>query len=388
MFRNINFLSLSPTLDFRGLSIAWAPFTYLCVLTFVMLMCSVASAQETQVAHTVKTDLEQARALILEEMEDKEYPGLAISVWRQGELIWSEGFGYANIEDEVPVSPSESLFRIGSISKALTSAGLARLVAEREFDLDAPIQQYVPYFPKKRWTITTRQVAQHTAGIRHYRGLEFWSNVHYDHVRDALAVFMEDTLLFRPGSDYAYSSYGWNLVSAAIEGSAGVPFIEFMQSNVFEPLGMHHTHPDDVKLTKLNRVTFYDYLNEVNTVSPDVDLSIKWAGGGFLSTSEDLIRFGEAMLHHRLVDLKTTQSFWTPAALEDGKSTNYGLGWASRTTEVDAQWVGHGGGSIGGSSMFIIYPDEELIVVLLINRTRAAAQSLAFRVATAFLGTN
>jgi CubicO group peptidase (beta-lactamase class C family) len=94
------------------------------------------------------------------------------------------------------------------------------------------------------------------------------------------------------------------------------------------------------------------------------------------------------MLHHRLVDLKTTQSFWTPATLEDGKSTNYGLGWASRTTEVDAQWVGHGGGSIGGSSMFIIYPDEELIVVLLINRTRAAAQSLAFRVATAFLGTN
>jgi CubicO group peptidase (beta-lactamase class C family) len=321
----------------------------------------------------------------LEALEAKEYPGVAVSVWQRGELIWSEGFGYANIADKIAVSPSESLFRIGSISKTLTSAGLARLVAERDFDLDAPIQRYVPYFPEKRWTITTRQVAQHTAGIRHYRGFEFFSIVHYDHVKDAISVFSEDTLLFKPGSDYAYSSYGWNLVSAAIEGGSGIPFIEFMDSEVFTPLGMEHTFPDDINLTDLNRVTFYDYVNDENAVSPDVDNSIKWAGGGFLSTSEDLIRFGAGILNNTLIDRATTQTFWASGMLDDGKATNYGLGWSSGKTDDDVRWVGHGGGSVGGSSMFIVFPEAELVVVLLINRNRAAAQPLAFRVASEFL---
>jgi CubicO group peptidase (beta-lactamase class C family) len=334
--------------------------------------------QDSIIAHT--------RVLVQREFSKQNYPGLAVTVWQEGELLWSEGFGYASIEDSVKVDPGSSLFRIGSVSKTLTATGLAKLVERKALDLDEPVQKYVVDFPEKPWPITTRQVAQHTAGIRHYAGLEFYSNVHYASVRDALNVFMHDTLLFMPGEKFSYSSYGWNLVSAAMEGASGSPFPEFMQTEVFVPAKMFDTYPDDVRLTHLPRVSFYNFLSGNNIIAPQVDNSIKWAGGGFLSTAEDLIRFGVAILNHDLVDESTTKLFWTTATLPSGQVTNYGIGWATNTDKRDRRWVGHSGGSVGGSSMFLVYPEEELIVVTLVNRSGANAQELGFTIADQFLG--
>lgn len=333
--------------------------------------------QDTLIAHV--------RKLVQREFNKENYPGLAVAVWQDGHVHWSEGFGFANIKDSIAVDPSRSLFRIGSVSKTLSAAGLAKLVEQGKLDLDVPIQQYVPDFPIKPWPVTTRQVANHTAGIRHYQGFEFFSNTYYSTVRDALEVFMHDTLLFTPGEKFSYSSFGWNLVSAAMEGASEIPFTDYMHEEIFKSTNMLNTFPDDSRRVDLPRVAFYDLLSGQNMLSPQVDNSIKWAGGGFLSTTEDLLKFGIAILNHELVKEETQMIFWTPPTLPNGKQTNYGLGWATNTDKHNYRWVGHSGGSVGGSSMFLMYPEEKLIVVTLINRSRANAQDLAFTIADQFL---
>ena len=171
-------------------------------------------------------------------------PGVSIAVARSGELVWSEGIGCADLEQQVPVS-TRSRLRIGSVSKPLTSVALGLLVEDGRLDLDAPVQAYVPDFPKKGWPITTRQLAGHLAGVRHYQGNEFEIRDHYATVRQGLSIFENDPLLFEPGTKFSYSSYGWNLISAVLEGSAREPFLSLMERRVFAPASMRHTAADD-----------------------------------------------------------------------------------------------------------------------------------------------
>src|SRR5262249_21044453 len=151
-------------------------------------------------------------------------------------------------------------FRLGSVSKVLTAAGLAKLVEEGKLDLDAPIQQYAPSFPTKPWPVTTRQLAGHTAGIRHYEQKDFTGllagSPHFESVTKSLGIFANDPLLFQPGSSYAYSSYGWVLISAVMEGASKQEFLSFMQGSVFEPLGLRNIAPDHVDAIIPHRTAF------------------------------------------------------------------------------------------------------------------------------------
>jgi serine beta-lactamase-like protein LACTB, mitochondrial len=157
-------------------------------------------------------------------MEQGHFPGLAVAVVDAKKNIWTSGYGYANLEKKLPVDPAEHLFRIGSISKTVTASGLARLYERGEINLDLPISTYYRDCPKQLRNLTLRQVSGHLAGIRHYRGLEFLSNIHYNNVTDPLEVFIHDTLLCLPGDKFNYSTYAWTLVSAVMEKSIQKPF--------------------------------------------------------------------------------------------------------------------------------------------------------------------
>ncbi|HEX6643571.1 MAG TPA: serine hydrolase domain-containing protein, partial [Gemmatimonadales bacterium] len=161
----------------------------------------------------------RARQFIVDSIARVGIPGVSITVMRDGRIVWSEGIGWADLEQRVPVTPL-TRFRVGSVSKSLTAAAVGLLVERGRLDLDAPVQRYVPAFPEKRYPITTRLVAGHLAGIRHYAGNEFLSMRPYASVTEGLEIFQHDSLLFHPGTRYLYSSYGWNLVSAVIEGAS------------------------------------------------------------------------------------------------------------------------------------------------------------------------
>ncbi len=306
--------------------------------------------------------------------------GLAVAVSVCGEIVWTGEYGYADLENQVPVT-AETRFRVGSVSKTLTAAALGQLVEAGKLDWDGEIQTYVPAFPRKRYLVTVRQVAGHVGGIRHYAGNEFMSDVRYETINDALAVFKNDPLLSEPGTEYNYSSYGWNLLSAVVEGASGQSFLDYMKVRVFEPAGMSSTLADDNLTLIPNRTQFYhfDEAEETNGNAPYVDNSIKWAGGGFLSTPSDILRFGRAIYDGTLVNEDTQNLLVTGMTTRDGADTGYGIGWSTdmlnreldraedhfpqevldRTRALigDHRIAGHSGGSVGGLTLFLTTPD-------------------------------
>jgi len=319
-------------------------------------------------------------------MAESGSPGVAVAVGIEGDLLWSAGFGYANVETRTPVDPAVTRFRVGSVSKPMTAAALGQLLDAGKLDLDAPVQEYVPSFPEKRWPVTTRLVAGHLNGIRSYRNQEFMSTDHYASVNHGLILFRDDTLLHEPGTRYAYSSYGWNLLSAVVEGASGEGFLPYMQTHVFDPLGMQQTTADHVDSILVGRTGYYRIEKSGVLVNERaVDNSYKWAGGGFLSTAEDLVRFGFGHLQGQIMSPETIELFQTSQTTLDGETTNYGIGWSLGTDAFGRRRVGHGGGSVGGSTTFWTYPDEDLVFVMISNLSGFKAGNVPDEIVNLFL---
>lgn len=356
-------------------------------LFFAILVYPMITQAQVAAPAAVETDVDQARALVRELMTTNRIPGLSISVAEDGELVWSEGFGLADLEQQVPVDPSRTKFRIGSVSKPMTTVGLARLYEEGKVDLDRSIQYYLPDFPRKRDTFTLRQLGGHLAGIRHYRGEEFLSNKYYSTVAEGLAMFAQDTLLFPPGTKYSYSSYGFNLISAVMEKAAGRDFLVYMREAVFTPLGLTNTYADNNQAIIPYRSRFYSlYQLTGETVNaPAVDNSYKWAGGGFLSTSEDLVKFGNQLLDNTFLSEETLQEFIRPQRTAAGESTNYGIGFASGRDELGRPWFGHSGGSVGGVTQFLVFPEQRLVIAIVTNASSVRYGRVPEQIAALFM---
>ncbi len=253
-------------------------------------------------------------------------------------------------------------------------------------DLDAPVQRYVPSFPVKRWPVTTRQLAGHIGGVRHYRGMENLSARRYPTVLSGLEIFREDSLIHEPGTSYSYSSYGWNLISAVIEGVSGVPFLDFMDASVFGPLGMRHTTAGHTDQVIPHRTRFYSVSPDGRVVNaPFVDNSYKWAGGGFLSTPEDLLLFARAHLSDGFLEEATLEKLFTSQELRNGSVTGYGIGWRITTNQRGERVVSHSGGSVGGRTMLTLNRDAQWMVALVANLSQAPIDAaLATRVEELF----
>jgi serine beta-lactamase-like protein LACTB, mitochondrial len=309
---------------------------------------------------------EQARA-VGKELLARGIPGLSVAVAVDGKIVYSEGFGYADLEERVPVWPATK-FRIGSVSKPLTSAALVLLVEQGKLDLDAPVQKYVPTFPGKGSPITSRMLAGHLGGIRHYKDDEFLISKHYDKVLEGLKIFQDDPLVAPPGTQFNYSSYGYNLLSAVVEGASGQDFLSFMRQRVFTPLGLRDTVADQPADIIPQRARFYTrYKDKPVRNAPFVDNSYKWAGGGFLSSAEDLVRFGSALLQPGFLKPESLRLLFTSQKTSDGKETGYGMGWAIHNSKSGQRVYEHAGGSAGGSSQLILYPDAHVVVAMICN---------------------
>ncbi len=310
------------------------------------------------------------RTLVCERLATR-IPGVQVAVAVNGKLVWSEGFGYADAAPKRPVT-RETQFRIGSVSKPLTATAVALLYEQGKLDLDAPVQRYVPTFPEKGYPITTRQLGGHLAGIRHYEGQEFFSNRHYATVLDGLKIFQGDSLLFPPGTRFSYSSYAWNLVSAVVEGASGDDFLHYMSMHVLRPLGLTHTAPDRVDSLVPGRTQFYDRDSAgILHIAPTVDNSYKWAGGGFISTAEDLVRFGSALLDPGFLKPETLDLLFTSQRTSAGTETGYGIGWFVRTDSLGHRWAFHGGSAVGGTAVFGLDRDSRVVVAILTNLSDA-----------------
>ncbi|MBL8271939.1 serine hydrolase domain-containing protein [Steroidobacter sp.] len=299
-------------------------------------------------------------------VEQERIPGLAIAVAKEGEMLWSEGFGYANLELKVPVTP-RTRFRIASISKSLTATCVMRLAEAGKLDLDAPLRRYLPAYPESGRAITVRQLASHRAGIVHYSDEDMINTVHYPTMSAALARFKDRPLASAPGTHYLYSSFGYNLIGAVVESVTQQNFPAAMQACVLGPLSLQGTVPDEYGKVIDNRTAFYE-IDSTGAVSnaPAVDNSDLWPGGGYLSTAEDLVRFATAVVFGDFLRPQSRQSMLTPVPENVSEQQFYGMGWSTRTAE-GMTIVGHSGAHFGATTRLSVYREPRLAVAVLTN---------------------
>ncbi len=307
-------------------------------------------------------------------------PGMAVTILKEGKVVLEKGYGHADLEKKIPVNPQNTVFRIASISKCITGIALAKMVEEGLLDLDASFYEYVPYFPKKEHDFTLRQLASHTAGIRAYRGKEFALNRPFS-IKDSIEVFKNDPLVFEPGKGYLYNSFDFVLLSLAMQEAAGIPFEDYVKEKVLDPLRLDNTFPacqversrDLYKKCGLLESQFYTKTATGFKKAGQVNNHYKMAGGGYLSTSNDIAKLGNAILNQELVKTEILEEVFTSQKV-NGEPTYYGLGFQVSQDAMGKKFVGHVGNSIGAYSNFFVYPDEKLVISILINCTDPKVQ--------------
>lgn len=283
-------------------------------------------------------------------------------------MILQKGYGYADIDDKTRVDPKHTIFRVGSVSKPIAATALAKMVAEGTISLDASFYDYVPYYPKKKYDFTIRQLAGHTSGIRGYEGKEYALNEPYT-IKESITVFKDDPLMYVPGENYIYNTFDWVLISLAMQEASGIPFEEYVRTRVLEPLGMKNTQVEIPGKLPKKLVSFYSKFASGFRKSVPVDNRWKLAGGGYLSTSEDIARFGQAYLDKKITDDTVLSQFLTSNFYKE-TPTWYGLGWEVSKDKQGRPYYGHMGNGVGVHSRFYVYPKEQMVFSVLINCTR------------------
>jgi CubicO group peptidase (beta-lactamase class C family) len=337
--------------------------------------------------------VDQGRQIARASLVEQNLPGLAVAIGVGGEIVWAEGFGWADLENRVPVAPGLR-FRIGHVSKVLTSAAVGLLVEQGRLRLDDEIQKYVPTFPRKQWPVTLRQLMGHMAGVRHYPGEEAdIPSGHCERASEGLQSFANDPLLFEPETQSRYSTYGWVLVSAVVEAAANEPFFTFMRTQIFTPLGMTDTTPDSATDPIPDRATFYfprfSGDNQFGQeVAKPVDYSCFAGAGAFLSTPVDLVRFGIALSSGKLLQPDTVRRLQTPQTLTSGKDSEFGLGWMLETIPLAGEPTRLASDAsrslLGGSTSFLTFPERGLVVAVTSNTSYAGTRSVALKLAEVF----
>jgi CubicO group peptidase (beta-lactamase class C family) len=314
-------------------------------------------------------------------------PGCALGVFREGEIDYARGYGMANLELSVAITPS-TVFDIGSTSKQFSAFAILLLEQEGKLDIDDDVRKYVPEIPDSGPRITLRNLMQHTSGLRDYLELFYLAGIHWKDVttaEDALeAIVRQKALNFEPGDEYLYSNSGYFLLSEIVKRVSGKTLPEFARERIFEPLGMRHTrYLDDPQDVVPYRSTGYDFTSEGEL---EIDMSDfeQTGDGAVYTTVEDLFLWDQNFYHPQVGTKEILERMQTPGALPSGKPMSYGLGLTLRTYR-GLKTVSHGGSWAGYRAELLRFPEQELAVACLCNLGAANPTELARKVAEVYL---
>lgn len=320
--------------------------------------------------------VEQARAI-------HGLPSLTAAVAIDGKVVWAAAAGWSDVETRTPATLT-TRYRIGSTSKAVTATLLARLVDRGTMSLDAPARTWAAQLPNPQWlALKPRQLASHSAGIVDYgqnRDLVgLFHSLHerkqFESVMDSLSVFDGNRLKSPPGVAFRYTSFDVVLLSALMEAASGTSFLDLIQREIANPLGATTLSADYQDRPMPDRATFYWRKKQNLRRWRHVNHSYKWAAGGLIASSSDLVRIGSAWLNPEYIQPETREAFWMPQKLANGmvNPQSYAIGWRSNLNptllgEGCPLWnVHHGGVSKGAYSWLVIYPEFRLVVAINAN---------------------
>ncbi len=323
-----------------------------------------ATAQEDRLSRFAAA-IKAFEAFVAEQMFFDRMPGLSVGFIKD-DFTWARGFGYADLENKVPAK-AESSYRLASVTKTITAAAVLQLAEEGKINLEAEIQAYVPYFPRKKWPVTVRQLLGHIGGISHYRDYAKEGHIKEPkNTREALAIFQSFDLVAEPGSRYNYSSYGFNLLGAAVEGASGLPYGEYITKRIFEPLGMDSSRLDNPLDLIPDRVRGYQIVKGELKNSEFVDVSSRFAGGGLRSTVVDLLKYARGIINGELLSQPTWKKMFSSMTLRNGFFTWYGMGWDMQPWDGRFA-VSHGGSQPETRTHLLIFPADGFAVAIASN---------------------
>jgi CubicO group peptidase (beta-lactamase class C family) len=321
--------------------------------------------------------IESYRSFIRQQMEADRIPGLTVGFYK-GDTMWTEGFGSIDLENDVKAS-DQSAYRLASNTKSMTAVAVLQLQEAGKLNIDDPVHKYVPYFPRKKWDITLRQLMGHLGGISHYKDYEVEGSIREDKdTRESLEIFDAFELVAKPGTEYHYTSYGYNLLGAAIEGASKQPYGKYLRENIWEPLGMDHTWMDDPDEIIPNRAQGYrlDYGELKN--SEFVNISSRFASGGTVSTVVDLLKYGRGLNREQILTSRSTRMMETTMNTARGLRTDYGMGW--RIEPVNGRFQAyHTGGQPETRTILMRFPTLDFAIALAYNLEGGSLRSIAHR---------
>jgi serine beta-lactamase-like protein LACTB len=306
-------------------------------------------------------------------------PGLSVAVAVDDKLVWSAGFGLADVENDVPAR-GNTIYRIASISKTIGATAVMQLVDRGAVHVDDLIERYVPSFHQP---VTLRQIMTHTSGVRHYKPGETSSMLRYKSLADAIAIFKDDPLVFSPGTRTLYSSYAFNLLAGVIETAGGGSLESYLAEHIFTPAGLIDTHLDYPERIVPHRARGYERNSDELRNAPYVDNSNKWIGGGMLSSAVDLIRFNIALNQGKLVTAASLRLMNTPGTLNDGTVVDYSVGWETSTDAHGNRRVDKYGSGTGVSTYLLRIPERHFAVAVLVNVSHGNIKPFAEQIAEA-----
>lgn len=314
-------------------------------------------------------------------------PGAVLLIAKKGKVVFKKAYGLASIELNVP-NKTGNIFRIGSMSKQFTAVCILQLAQQGRLNLKDDIKQYLPAYNTHGRHITIENLLTHTSGILDPEGKpDFPERLRREQSHDDLInSFMNDSLLFEPGTDWHYSNANYALAGLIIENIAKVSLSEYLQEYIFNPIGMSHTSIGNNDSIVVNAVYGYTPLGE-DKFQPSLYMnwSLYFGAGEILSTVDDLLKWDNALYTDKILKKEWLQKAWTPFILTNGQTSNYGFGWTTNDFH-EMTIISHNGGINGFFSDGIRIPSQQTYIVLLSNNPSKEPWSITKSIALRFIG--
>jgi CubicO group peptidase (beta-lactamase class C family) len=339
------------------------------LLTFCFLLLQTAAAQ-TATAPTADQIVSRANEYMAAAEKIDRFSGTVL-IARDGKPIFSKGYGMANREWDIPNTP-QTVFRLGSITKQFTSAAIMLLQERGKLSTTDPICKYIAECPAAWEPITIRQVLTHTSGIPNYTDAPDFAKraVLPISTNDLLAEYKNRPLDFAPGEKFNYSNSGYHLLGMIVEKASGKSYKDFLQENIFTPLGLADTGYDSHENLIKHRAAGYKRNGDGFVNAAYMDMLIPFAAGALYSTTEDLLKWEQALYTEKLLTKKSLDEMFTPA------KSNYAYGW-NVGKRGNRRSISHGGGIYGFATQLVRFPDDHVTVVVLSNVEGASAGAVA-----------
>ncbi len=330
-------------------------------------------------------EIKAARKDMMFYLSGNHVPGATVAVMKDGKIIYSEGMGLASKDLDVPVT-RDTKFRIGQISELFTSFIYLRMVEDGTLDPDSTVQHYFPGFPEKRYTITLRDLANQTSGIRdELNGEPDWRGLNISLLK-GIDKFKNDTLLYPPGLFQTDCMFHYNLLGAVMEKATKKHFGEILKDYVTDTLKLTNTMIDNPFSTIKGRTNYFDNTFVAQVINATFrDMRYRAPSQGLLSNAEDLVKFGNAVVNSNLLSEKTKKEMFVPAILYDNVKARSANGWILLADRDNKVVYGRRGAVTGGNSSILVYPEYGLVVAYTTNLNSSIDDSLVFDIASHFI---